>query len=47
MGVNLDPDESIVLATTPEANALKINDITLAELEIMLEDYISELRMQS
>ena len=42
LGVSLEPDNSIVLASTPEANALKISDITLAEFEIMLEDYLSE-----
>jgi HD-like signal output (HDOD) protein len=42
LGISLDPDNSIVLASTPEAHALKISDITLAELEIMLEDYLSE-----
>jgi HD-like signal output (HDOD) protein len=39
-GISLDPDNSIVLSSTPEASALKISDITLAELEIMLEDYL-------
>jgi HD-like signal output (HDOD) protein len=39
LGISLDPDPSIVLSSTPEANALKISDITLAEFEIMIEDY--------
>ncbi len=42
LGVSLEPDNSIMLASTPEAHALKISDITLAEFEIMLEDYLSE-----
>jgi HD-like signal output (HDOD) protein len=41
LGVSLDPEDSIVLSSTPEAHALKISDIVLAEFEIMLEDYFS------
>jgi HD-like signal output (HDOD) protein len=40
LGVSLDPDTSIMLAATPEASALKIGDILLAELEILLEDHL-------
>jgi HD-like signal output (HDOD) protein len=39
--VSLDPDPSIVLVSTPEACALKISDILLAELEILLEDHLA------
>jgi HD-like signal output (HDOD) protein len=41
VGVSLDPDPTLVLAATPEANILKASEILLAELEIMLEDHLS------
>ena len=39
LGMGLCPDPSIVLAATSEAQALGLNEIGLAELEIALEDY--------
>ena len=41
-GIGLDPDPSLVLAATPEANLLKTSDVLLAELEILLEDHITQ-----
>ncbi len=41
LGVGLDPNPSLVLAATPEASLLKVSDILLAELEVMIEDHIS------
>lgn len=41
VGVSLDPDPTLVLAATPEANILRVSEIILAELEIMLEDHLS------
>jgi putative nucleotidyltransferase with HDIG domain len=38
MGVSLHSDPSIVLASTPEAQALGMTEVALAELEIILED---------
>jgi HD-like signal output (HDOD) protein len=38
MGIGLHYDPSIVLATTPEAQALGAKEMVLAELEIMLQD---------
>ena len=38
LGVGINSDPSIVLASLPEVNALKANEIVLAEMEIMLED---------
>jgi len=38
VGIGLHHDPSIVLATTPEAQALGAKEVVLAELEIMLED---------
>lgn len=40
IGTGLDPDKTLVLASTPEAHGLKISDIVLAELEVMLEDHL-------
>lgn len=41
LGVGLDPNPSLVLATTPEASLLKVSEILLAELEVMIEDHNS------
>lgn len=41
LGVGLDPNPSLVLAATPEASLLKVSEILLAELEVMIEDHIS------
>jgi len=38
LGIELHRDPSIVLATTPEAQILGVNEVLLAELEILLED---------
>ena len=38
VGIGLHHDPAIVLATTPEAQALGAKEVVLAELEIMLED---------
>jgi putative nucleotidyltransferase with HDIG domain len=44
MGIGSDVDESIVLASTAEAQALNVSEVILAELEIMLEDIQSEAK---
>jgi putative nucleotidyltransferase with HDIG domain len=41
LGVGLDPNPSLVLAATPEASLLHVSEILLAELEVMIEDHIS------
>jgi HD-like signal output (HDOD) protein len=41
LGVGLDPNPSLVLAATPEAGLLNVSEILLAELEVMIEDHIS------
>ncbi len=41
LGMDLNPDPTIVLTSTPEAHLLKVSDVLLAELEVMLEDHIS------
>jgi HD-like signal output (HDOD) protein len=41
LGVGLDPNPSLVLAATPEASLLKVSEVLLAELEVMIEDHIS------
>lgn len=40
IGVGLHGDSQILLAATPEAQALGLGEITLAELEILLEDSV-------
>jgi HD-like signal output (HDOD) protein len=40
LGLGLDPNPELVLSATPEASLLKISELTLAELEVMLEDHI-------
>jgi HD-like signal output (HDOD) protein len=47
MGIGLHSDESIVLSATQEAEALKISDITLAELEITIEDYRTDFQLNN
>jgi len=42
VGVGLNPNPSLILAATPEASILKLSEILLAELEVMLEDHISQ-----
>ncbi len=34
LGLGLDPNPSLIFAATPEASLLKVNEITLAELEV-------------
>lgn len=41
MGLGINNDPSLVLAGLPEAHALGVKEVLLAELEIMLEDTIS------
>ncbi|MGD9505326.1 MAG: HDOD domain-containing protein [Syntrophobacteraceae bacterium] len=41
IGISMHHDPSIILATLPEANLLGIKEITLAELEILMEDTLS------
>lgn len=43
LGLDLRQESSIVLASTPEAAALDIKEVALAELEIMLEDGVMKL----
>lgn len=43
LGLDLRQESSIVLASTPEAAALGIKEVALAELEIMLEDGVMKL----
>jgi putative nucleotidyltransferase with HDIG domain len=45
LGMGLDPNPDLVLAATPEANLLKTSEILLAELEVMLEDHLSQAGM--
>jgi HD-like signal output (HDOD) protein len=42
LGIGQPAEPSIVLAATPEATALGLKDIKLAELEVMLEDAVAE-----
>jgi putative nucleotidyltransferase with HDIG domain len=42
LGVGLDPNPDMILAATAEANMLKTSELLLAELEIMLEDHLSQ-----
>jgi putative nucleotidyltransferase with HDIG domain len=42
LGAGLDPSPDTVLAATPEATLLKTSEIMLAELEIMLEDHLTQ-----
>jgi len=41
LGLGLDPNPSLVLVATPEANLLKIGGILLAELEAMLVEHLT------
>lgn len=43
IGMNAEPD--IVLGATPEARLLGLNDIKLAQLEVMLEDAVSQSKV--
>ena len=43
LGLDLRQEPGIVLASTPEAAALGMKDVALAELEIMLEDGVMKL----
>ncbi|MCK9296013.1 MAG: HDOD domain-containing protein [Desulfobulbaceae bacterium] len=38
LGIGMKHDPSIVLFSTPEASALRLKELVLAELEVMLED---------
>jgi putative nucleotidyltransferase with HDIG domain len=41
IGLGLDPQPSMDLALTPEANLLHVGDVLLSELESMLQEHIS------
>lgn len=41
-GINLSSDPTIVLAALPEAGALCLDEIRLAELEILIEDFVED-----
>ena len=41
VGISLDPDPELVLTATSEAACLNTSEILLAELEIMLEDFVA------
>jgi HD-like signal output (HDOD) protein len=43
MGLSLQPNPSLILSGLPEAQCLNANDITLAELEIMMEDSLAAM----
>jgi hypothetical protein len=38
LGLGLSHDPTLILAIAPEAHALGVKEITLAELEIVIED---------
>lgn len=38
MGIGMVEDPDVVLVATPEADAIHISEVDLAQLEIMLED---------
>ncbi len=42
LGIGQEADPDIALAATPEARTLGLKDIKLAQLEVMLEDAVSE-----
>lgn len=42
LGIGQEADPDIVLAATPEAQALNLKEIKLAQLEILLEDAVAE-----
>lgn len=42
LGIGQTPEPGIVLAATPEAHALGIREIKLAQLEILIEDAVAE-----
>jgi len=44
LGIGLQHDPSLLLAVTPEAQALEVSELLLAELEIMLEDAMTLAR---
>jgi hypothetical protein len=43
LGVHISPDPALVLFACPEAQVLGIREITLAELEIVIEDAIKQI----
>jgi len=43
VGLSLQSNESLMLSASPEAALLGVNDITIAELEIILEDAMQSL----
>ena len=42
LGIGLRQDPNLILVTTSEAGLLGLSDITLAEVEIAIEDYIAQ-----
>jgi len=45
LGIGLEPDPSLLLAATAETYSLGLSEITLAELEIKLEDFVTRLSL--
>ena len=45
LGIGLKPDPSLLLAATAETYSLGLSEITLAELEIKLEDFVTRLSL--
>ena len=43
LGMSLTPDPSIRLSTLPETHSLGVRELTLAELEIAIEDGVAAL----
>ncbi len=47
LGIGQEGDPDIALAATPEARSLGLKDIKLAQLEVMLEDVVTEAKSLS
>lgn len=45
LAIGLEPDPSLLLTATAEAYSLGLSDVTLAELEIKLEDFVTRLSL--
>lgn len=43
IGVHMSPDPSLLLFACPEAQMLGLREITLAELEIVIEDTVKQI----
>ena len=44
LGIDVSPDPTLVSLASREAQALGANEITLAELEIVIEDAVKQIR---